>query len=56
MLDVQVLFLNLVCVLWSDVTKIKLFGHAHQHVWQLKKKLGTTYKETHLMPTVNVDH
>ena len=40
-------------VLWSDETKIELFGHVRhcQHVWRQKRD---AYKEKHLIPTVQI--
>ena len=37
-------------VLWTDQTKVEMFGHnAQQHVW---RKPNTTYQHKHLIPTV----
>ena len=37
-------------VLWTDQTKVEMFGHnAQQHVW---RKLNTIYQHKHLIPTV----
>ena len=37
-------------VLWTDQTKVELFGHnAQQHVW---RKPNTAYQHKHLIPTV----
>ena len=36
-------------VLWTDQTKVEMFGHnAQQHVW---RKPNTTYQHKHLKPT-----
>ena len=38
-------------VLWTDETKVEMFGHNVQHhVWQ---KPNTVYQHKHLIPTVN---
>ena len=40
----------IVALLWSDETKMELFGHVHRrHVWCQKRD---TYKKRHLIPTV----
>ena len=37
-------------VLWTDETKVEMFGHnAQQHVW---RKPNTAYQHKHLIPTV----
>ena len=37
-------------VLWTDETKVQMFGHnAQQHVW---RKPNTAYQHKHLIPTV----
>ncbi|XP_062849643.1 zinc finger protein 638 [Trichomycterus rosablanca] len=37
-------------ILWTDESKIELFGHNHRcHVW---RKVNTAYKENNLLPTV----
>ena len=41
-------------VLWSDETKIELFGHVHhRHVCRQKRD---AYKQKHLTPTVKYGH
>ena len=37
-------------VLWTDESKVEMFGHnAQQHVW---RKSNAAYQHTHLVPTV----
>ena len=38
-------------VLWTDQTKVEMFGHAQQHIW---RKPNTAYQHKHRIPTVKL--